>query len=275
MGQCPEHPANAQPPVQKPSNHTVNVERGHSTSAIWVADGLAGIGPQWASDSVIAARAGFGEEFRSALGRVLAAADSVALPATNILQVRVYVTDLHEYALAQSTIDHLYERHFGGRGPVTTVVVVSSLPGGACVAIEALAGKRAGHGHNELVSDGTTALIRLRFEPSDARYSGGLIPGSKAMELFADLETELALREGGDEGLCIAYHSVRFLEPLYVGDFVEATARVVSRGRTSRRIEAQLFKVLSVDRSGRGGALDSPILAVDATATIKVGSQGK
>ena len=47
-----------------------------------------------------------------------------------------------------------------------------------------------------------SAHLRVRIAPGDARYAGGLVAGSWTMELFADLETELALREGGDEGLC-------------------------------------------------------------------------
>jgi acyl-CoA hydrolase len=115
------------------------------------------------------------------------------------------------------------------------------------------------------------AVIRLRIAPSDARYAGGLAAGSKAMEIFADLETELALREGGDEGLCVAYDMVEFLAPLRVGDFVEGRARVVERGNTSRRIEAELHKVLSVDEDGVLEPSDGPVLAARASVTIVVG----
>ena len=117
----------------------------------------------------------------------------------------------------------------------------------------------------------TTASLRLRLAPSDARYAGGLVPGSKTMELFADLETEIALREGGDEGLCVAYDMVEFLAPLKVGDYVEATARVVQRGRTSRKIHAEVHKVLTVDEHGRNVPLDAPVLAARASVTIVVG----
>lgn len=116
------------------------------------------------------------------------------------------------------------------------------------------------------------AMVRLRLAPEDARYAGGLVPGSKAMEIFADLETELALREGGDEGLCAAYHGVEFLEPLRVGDFVHGVAWVENRGRRSRRICAQLFKVLAVDEHGVLAPLTEPVLAATATATIVVGT---
>lgn len=115
------------------------------------------------------------------------------------------------------------------------------------------------------------AMIRLRLSPSDARYAGNLVPGSKAMEIFADLETELALKEGGDEGLCAAYDSVEFLAPLRVGDYVEGIARVTRRGNRSRTIEARIFKVLGVDENGVLATTD-PVLAATAVATIVVGT---
>jgi acyl-CoA synthetase (AMP-forming)/AMP-acid ligase II len=62
------------------------------------------------------------------------------------------------------------------------------------------------------------ALIRLRLGPGDARYGGDLVAGATAMAIFGDLETELAIRTYGDEGLCVAYHSVEFLAPLRPGD---------------------------------------------------------
>jgi 3-aminobutyryl-CoA ammonia-lyase len=117
------------------------------------------------------------------------------------------------------------------------------------------------------------ALIRLRLAPNDARYAGNLVPGSKAMEIFADLETELALKEGGDEGLCAAYESVEFLAPLRVGDYVEGIAQVVHRGRRSRKIEARIFKVIGVDEHGVLATKD-PVLAATAVATIVVGANG-
>ncbi|WP_432990324.1 hotdog domain-containing protein [Dactylosporangium sp. CA-233914] len=91
------------------------------------------------------------------------------------------------------------------------------------------------------------------------------------MEIFADLETELALLEGGDEGLCAAYDSVEFLAPLRVGDFVEGVARVTSRGNSSRKVEARVYRVLSVDENGCRLEQDGPVLAATATVTIVVG----
>ena len=119
--------------------------------------------------------------------------------------------------------------------------------------------------------DEPDARIRLRLGPHDARYAGGLVAGATVMEIFGDLETEIALREGGDEGLCVAYDMVEFLAPLRSGDFVEGRARVVERGRSSRRITAEIHKVLQVDDDGILVPQDGPILAVRASVTIVVG----
>jgi len=121
---------------------------------------------------------------------------------------------------------------------------------------------------------GAEVLIRLRLGPADARYGGDLVAGATAMAIFGDLETELAIRTYGDEGLCVAYHSVEFLAPLRPGDFIEGRARIVSSGRTSRRIRAELHKVIGAEPNGRGSVLDPPILAARAEATIVSGRRG-
>jgi 3-aminobutyryl-CoA ammonia-lyase len=116
-------------------------------------------------------------------------------------------------------------------------------------------------------------LIRLRLGPDDARYGGDLVAGATAMAIFGDLETELAIRTYGDEGLCVAYHSVEFLAPLRPGDFVEGRARIVSAGRTSRRVQAELYKVIAAEPDGRASVPDPPILAARAEATIVSGQR--
>lgn len=112
---------------------------------------------------------------------------------------------------------------------------------------------------------------RMRLAPSDARFAGNLVSGSKAMEIFSDLETEISLIEGGDEGLCLGYDSVEFKAPLLVGDFIEAKAWVTSRGTSSRKVALELYKVLGVDGNGRVTESDEPVCAVRASATIVVG----
>ena len=121
---------------------------------------------------------------------------------------------------------------------------------------------------------GAEVLIRIRLGPGDARYGGDLVAGATAMAIFGDLETELAIRTYGDEGLCVAYHSVEFLAPLRPGDFVEGRARIVATGRTSRRIRAELHKVIAAEPDGRGSLLEPPLLAARAEATIVSGRRG-
>jgi 3-aminobutyryl-CoA ammonia-lyase len=113
-----------------------------------------------------------------------------------------------------------------------------------------------------------TASVRLRLSPLDARYADGLVAGAKVMEIFGDLATEIAIRDGGEEGLCVAYESVEFKQPLRAGDFIEASARVVSVGRTSRAIEATLHKVIAARGDGSAAVLDPPLLAARARGTV-------
>ncbi len=118
------------------------------------------------------------------------------------------------------------------------------------------------------------AVIRLRLGPADVRYGHDLVAGATSMAVFGDLETEIALREYGDEGLCVAYHLVEFLAPLRAGDYIEGRARIVSRGRTSRRIRAVIHRVLEASSDGRGAVLEPPVLAARAEATIVSGRRG-
>lgn len=124
---------------------------------------------------------------------------------------------------------------------------------------------------DQAADGGPTARLRLRLGPTDARYAGDLVAGATAMAIFGDLETELALRVFGDEGLCVAYHSVEFLAPLRVGDYVEGTARIVAVGNTSRRVAAELHKIIETHADGTGTVLDPPVLAARAEATIVSG----
>src|SRR2546428_12528129 len=81
-----------------------------------------------------------------------------------------------------------------------------------------------------------TAMIRVRLSASDAHYGGQLVNGAHMLALFGDVATELAILCDGDEGLLVSYENVEFLAPLYAGDYVEATGRIINIGRTSRRI---------------------------------------
>jgi len=114
------------------------------------------------------------------------------------------------------------------------------------------------------------ATIRLRMSAHDAHYGGHLVDGARMLALFGDVATELLIRLDGDEGLFVAYDSVEFLAPVYAGDYIEATGRIVKTGNTSRRMEFEARKVIAARRDISESAadmLDSPIVVCRATGT--------
>ncbi len=120
-------------------------------------------------------------------------------------------------------------------------------------------------------ADGSRAVsLRLRLGPSDARYADGMVAGAKVLELFGDLATEIAIRESGIEGLCAAYDSVEFLEPVRAGDYVEARAWVARVGETSRTIEATLHRVIASHGDGTASVLAPARVCARAQGTLVI-----
>lgn len=118
------------------------------------------------------------------------------------------------------------------------------------------------------------SLIRLRISAHDAHYGGGLVDGAKMMNLFGDVATELLIRFDGDEGLFVAYDKVEFLAPVYAGDYIEATGRIVSAGKTSRKMEFEARKVItaaaSTDQPSAADVLENPVVVCRASGTCVV-----
>ena len=118
------------------------------------------------------------------------------------------------------------------------------------------------------------SLIRLRVSAHDAHYGGGLVDGAKMMNLFGDVATELLIRFDGDEGLFVAYDKVEFLAPVYAGDYIEATGRIVSTGKTSRKMEFEARKVItaaaSTDQPSAADVLETPVVVCRASGTCVV-----
>lgn len=115
---------------------------------------------------------------------------------------------------------------------------------------------------------GEEVKIRVRMSARDAHYGGDLVAGAKALELFGDVVTEVAIRHDGDEGLFRAYKEIEFLAPVYAGDFIEATGKLVRLGNTSREVELTAKKVIAASRDSSepsaADVLEEPVLVVRA-----------
>lgn len=117
------------------------------------------------------------------------------------------------------------------------------------------------------------ATIRLRMSMHDAHYGGNLVDGARILGLFGDVATELLIRRDGDEGLFKAYDMVEFLAPVYAGDYIEATGRLVSEGNTSRKMVFEARKVIvprpNINESACD-VLEEPIIVCKASGTCVV-----
>lgn len=118
------------------------------------------------------------------------------------------------------------------------------------------------------------SFIRLRISAHDAHYGGGLVDGAKMLNLFGDVATELLIKYDGDEGLFVAYDKVEFVNPVYAGDYIEAVGRIVSTGKTSRRMEFEARKVISAasipSQPSAADVLPEPIVVCRASGTCVV-----
>ena len=118
-----------------------------------------------------------------------------------------------------------------------------------------------------------TSTIRIRMSASDAYYGGSLVNGARTLALFGDVATELAIQCDGDEGLLVGYERIELLAPVYAGDFIEATGRIVRMGRTSRTIEFEARKVIQPRPEISDSAADmltQPIVVARARGTTVV-----
>lgn len=117
-------------------------------------------------------------------------------------------------------------------------------------------------------------LIRIRISEHDVHYAGGLVNGSRMLDLFGDVATELLIRNDGDEGLFVAYDMVEFKAPVYAGDFIEARGYITAIGRTSRTMEFEATKVVSLDKnashSSAARVLENPVVVCWARGTCVV-----
>ncbi len=118
------------------------------------------------------------------------------------------------------------------------------------------------------------AMIRIRMGSHDAHYAGNLVDGAKMLQLFGDVATELLIRFDGDEGLFVAYDNVEFKAPVYAGDYIEATGKIVKVGNTSRKMEFVAKKVITstnnIPFDSSADLLEEPVIVCLASGTCVV-----
>ena len=116
-------------------------------------------------------------------------------------------------------------------------------------------------------------MIRLRMSAHDAHYGGNLVDGARMLQLFGDVATELLIRHDGDEGLFVAYDNVEFLNPVFAGDYIEATGEITKIGNSSRKMTFEAKKVIRsrTDISASAAdVLDEPVVVCRASGTCVV-----
>ena len=118
-----------------------------------------------------------------------------------------------------------------------------------------------------------TVTLRVRIGAAEAHYGGELVDGARMLRLFGDVLTEIAIRTDSDEGLLSGYSGVEFTAPVYAGDFVEATGRLVKAGRLRRVVELEARKVIEARyEQGHSTArvLAEPVVVCRAVGTAVV-----
>ena len=117
------------------------------------------------------------------------------------------------------------------------------------------------------------SMIRLRMSAEDAHYGGNLVDGARMLQLFGDVATELLIRHDGDEGLFVAYDNVEFLNPVFAGDYIEATGEITKIGNSSRKMIFEAKKVIRARTDISASAadvLDEPVVVCRASGTCVV-----
>lgn len=117
------------------------------------------------------------------------------------------------------------------------------------------------------------AMLRVRMSQADAHYGGSLVSGSKMLEFFGDVATELLIRQDGDEGLFRAYDNVEFLAPVYAGDYLEIEGEITKVGNTSRTMTFVARKVIVPEPNVSPSAakvLKEPVIVAKASGTCVV-----
>ncbi|GAA4321863.1 3-aminobutyryl-CoA ammonia-lyase [Streptomyces venetus] len=123
------------------------------------------------------------------------------------------------------------------------------------------------------MSEAVSATLRARMAQKDAHYGGNLVDGARILQLFGDVVTEITVRMDGDEGLLSGYSEVEFKAPVYVGDYIEVSGRLVGRSRLRRVVEFTAWKYIAAryeQGTTRAELLGEPVVVCRAVGTAVV-----
>jgi len=84
---------------------------------------------------------------------------------------------------------------------------------------------------------------KMRIPLTTPHHGDGSLDGSWLLERFNDMAAEILMGIDGDEGILKKVSSVEFTEPVFVGDFIEATAEVIYWEEHTRKIAFAARKV--------------------------------
>jgi len=93
---------------------------------------------------------------------------------------------------------------------------------------------------------GNKVIHKLMMTGGDGHYVGNLVNGSRILDFFGDIATELLVRCDGDLSLFLGYDEVRFTEPVHVGDFMEYHGWIEKKGNTSYTLKFEAYKVITM-----------------------------
>ncbi len=96
---------------------------------------------------------------------------------------------------------------------------------------------------------GEKVILRVMMNQSEAHYAGDLVNGSRILDFWGDVGTELAIRLHGDESLFLGYENVKFTAPVYAGDFMEYVGWIEKAGNTSLTCRFEAYKCLRLTRN--------------------------
>lgn len=119
-------------------------------------------------------------------------------------------------------------------------------------------------------------VLKVRMGINYANNGSTLIDGNKIIKLFSDIATELLIRHDGDEGFIESYDNIEFIEPIYVGDYIEVKGELIGFGNISRKILFEVKKIITSRYDINDSACDvlvNPIMICTASATCIVPKQ--